>query len=322
MQRRVRATVQGGFFPSRQDMLARVCTLAGVSERAITEADVTALSRDGGKMEQLLSEIVAGKAPRGSQSGSKQSAADKTVPGASVCSSKADLVLDQVIESVPQEIRRLPVPLMRLWTDADGFDLADLTMPWDLFADSVGCMPMLEGLEDWYDTSLGSPELSEFLETFVKPRLAPDGIISVVRLHVTAKKVQHMLSVPKDKVDLKACLEFIHRLDVQKNVAPRPRRTAALSTGIADGLMSRSDSCTVSTGGHVLGRVIPLGAVGEALEELRRELQPFEFVDDTYERMAHFCPGTRAWIKGEVFAWANDPSSKPMLALLAPPGFG
>lgn len=72
-----------------------------------------------------------------------------------------------------------------------------------------------------------SPLSSTVPQRHLKERLAPDGsVLSVLALHMLAKKVQYGEGVSRDAISIRTCVEYVHRLDVgSKGVKEEARET-------------------------------------------------------------------------------------------------
>lgn len=332
VQARLARIMEEGCLASQQELRASLAAAAGVSDAgSLTEEQVARVVADPQAMARVFQSLSAGEKVIVAQ---VQREGAEVRAAVAVVASRIDLLMEQLVDMLPPEVRRLPERLRELWAGEAGMELSGPSVAWSVFAEVLPDLPCAEGLREWAASHL-RVALEAFLDAVARPALAPDGTLTAVSVHVLAKRAQLAHKVPKDAVDVRMCFLFLEagakargdrapRKDLSR-AAPSRRGMAAVGATVLASRVAGAGDAKGDGAGGLPGSTD--GAILSASEraELYAALAPCDFAGDAFARSTGYMEGTRAWLQEEVVSWAHAPPSgtnSSMFLLMSLPGMG
>ena len=197
--------------------------------------------------------------------------------------------IGQVLDAEPQEVKKLPGELRRLWVDEDeGFAHVAAEMEWGVFEIALlnEELPILEEAARWYEERLAPPELAEFVRTDLHRLLAPADRVQAHNLYQLAQGAKRRGKLEWGSVRFRDVLWYVH-----VNTAGKGRSGAQGGAGKRASARNLAAAVTQATErGEEKAE-----AAGGSLEELAKLLKHHDFLHDVDLREAGFMVSESAW---------------------------
>ena len=123
------------------------------------------------------------------------------------------LKIGQVVDSEPQEVKKLPRELREMWvSEDDGFGQVAGEMQWATFEVAMlnDELYVIESAAKWYKESLDPPEWAMFVQTHLRQRLAPTDVVRAQGLYEVAQGAKRRKKMEFAEVRLRDVLWYVH----------------------------------------------------------------------------------------------------------------
>ena len=198
--------------------------------------------------------------------------------------------IGQVLDAEPQEVKKLPGELRRLWVDEDeGFAHVAAEMEWGLFEIALlnEELPILEEAARWYEERLAPPELAEFVRTDLHRLLAPADRVQAHNLYQLAQGAKRRGKLEWGSVRFRDVLWYVH-----VNGAGKSRSEAQGGAGKRASARNLAAAVTLAR-----QRGEEKGEAAQGSLEGLGALKHHDFLHDADMREAGFMVSEMAWMR-------------------------
>ena len=278
----IRSAVEDGSLLSSRALAERLAQEAGAERlEDASPAQLRAVLGDRGRVEAVFGLLAPGEQVLAGlvQNVGEQVAAlgERVDRGLEALERK----IGQVLDAEPQEVKKLPGELRRLWVDEDeGFAHVAAEMEWGLFEIALlnEELPILEEAARWYEETLAPPELAEFVRTDLHRLLAPADRVQAHNLYQLAQGAKRRGKLEWGSVRFRDVLWYVH-----VNGAGKGRSEAR--GGAGKRASARNLAAAVTQGRERGEKGEPAGG---SLERLAGVLKHHDFLHDADLREAGF----------------------------------